>query len=162
MRVLVSDTSVLIDLERGDLIELAFGLTFELAVPDVLYRRELRDFEGQRFVDLGLRVEELEADGVADAQAFRRRVPRLSVPDSLALALAQRRTWTLLTGDGALRQLALAEGVACHGVLWLLDRMLEGGVSGDRLREGLATIVAHPQCRLPVRDVRLCLERYGG
>lgn len=162
MRVLVSDTSVLIDLERGDLIERAFGLTFELAVPDVLYRRELQDFDGQRLVDLGLRVEELEAEGVVDAQAFRRRVPRLSVPDSLALALAQRRTWTLLTGDGALRQLALAEGVACHGVLWLLDLMLEGGVDGERLRDGLATIAAHPRCRLPMREVRLRLERYGG
>lgn len=162
MRVLVSDTSVLIDLDRGDLIERAFGLTFELAVPDVLYRRELQDFDGQRLVDLGLRVEELEAEGVADAQAFRRRVPRLSVPDSLALALAQRRTWTLLTGDGALRQLAVAEGVACHGVLWLLDLMLEGGVDGECLCDGLATIAAHPRCRLPMRDVRLRLERYRG
>ena len=162
MRVLVSDTSILIDLERGDLIERAFGLTFELAVPDVLYRRELQDFDGQRLVALGLRVEELEAEGVADAQAFRRRAPRLSVPDSLALALAQRRTWTLLTGDGALRQLALAEEVACHGVLWLLDLMLEEGVAGDQLRDGLAAIAAHPRCRLPVRDVRLRLDRYRG
>jgi len=37
MRVLVSDTSVLIDLERGDLLESAFALPFEFAVPDLLY-----------------------------------------------------------------------------------------------------------------------------
>ncbi len=46
---------------------------------------------------------------------------RLTVPDSFALALAKRSGWTLLTGDGPLRELAKAEGVDCHGVLWLFD-----------------------------------------
>jgi len=161
MRVLVSDTSVLIDLERGDLIEAAFGLSFELAVPDVLYRRELEEFGGQRFVELGLRVEELEAEGVAHAQTYRQRVPRLSVPDSFALALAQRREWVLLTGDGALRQLATAEQVECHGALWLLDRMFEEGVARRLLLDGLTAISDHPRCRLPARELRARIQRYG-
>lgn len=46
MQVLVSDTSVLVDLERGNLLELAFGLSCAFAVPDLLYRRELRDQNG--------------------------------------------------------------------------------------------------------------------
>jgi hypothetical protein len=41
MRVLVSDTSVLIDLERGSRLEVIFSLPYEFTVPDVLYRREL-------------------------------------------------------------------------------------------------------------------------
>ena len=36
MKVLVSDTSVLIDLERGSLLEISFALPFEFAVPDLL------------------------------------------------------------------------------------------------------------------------------
>ncbi len=40
--VLVSDTSVLIDLHRGDLLEAALGLPHEFAVPDLLFDRELR------------------------------------------------------------------------------------------------------------------------
>jgi hypothetical protein len=36
MTILVSDTSVLIDLERGELIECAFKLSATFAVPDVL------------------------------------------------------------------------------------------------------------------------------
>lgn len=39
MRVLVSDTSVLIDLERGNFLDAIFALPYEFAVPDVLYRR---------------------------------------------------------------------------------------------------------------------------
>lgn len=63
MQVLVSDTSVLVDLERGNLLELAFGLSCAFAVPDLLYRRELRDQNGPALVAMGLRVEELGSEG---------------------------------------------------------------------------------------------------
>ena len=42
MRVLVSDTSILIDLERADLLRAAFSVDPEFVVPDLLYERELR------------------------------------------------------------------------------------------------------------------------
>ena len=41
MKALVSDTSILIDLERGSL--LCFRLPFQFAVPDLLYERELKN-----------------------------------------------------------------------------------------------------------------------
>jgi hypothetical protein len=44
--------------------------------------------------------------------------------------LAKISGWTLLMGDGPLRELAKAEGVDCHGVLWLLDEF-ETGVRGE-------------------------------
>ena len=40
MKVLVSDTSVLIDLHRGALIPAVFGLPVTFVVPDLLYERE--------------------------------------------------------------------------------------------------------------------------
>jgi predicted nucleic acid-binding protein len=121
MTILVSDTSVLIDLERGELISCAFKLSATFAVPDVLYERELRDYGDEELVKLGLRVESLDGDGVALATRHMQAQWHLTVPDSFALALAKRNGWTLLTGDGPLRELAKAEGVDCHGVLWLLD-----------------------------------------
>jgi len=51
MRVLVSDTSVIVDLERGGFLEAAFALSFKLAVPDLLYRRELAEYRGNRLVE---------------------------------------------------------------------------------------------------------------
>ena len=61
MTILVSDTSVLIDLERGELISCAFKLSATFAVPDLLYERELRDYGGEDLVKFGLKVESLEA-----------------------------------------------------------------------------------------------------
>lgn len=161
MRVLVSDTSVLVDLERGSFLEACFRLPFQLAVPDLLYERELKHHGGDRLTRLGLAVEELDGDGITRALAHRRRVPALSVPDSFALALAQAREWVLLTGDGALRQLATDEGVECHGVLWLLDEIHSAeAATVQELHDGLTTIFQHPRCRLPRAEIRRRLTLY--
>lgn len=162
MKVLVSDTSVLIDLERGSFLETSFRLPFEFAVPDLLYERELKDYAGDDLLKLGLRVEELDGDGIARALSYRAQRPSLSLPDCFALALAQGNSWTLLTGDGRLRELANDEHVDCHGVLWLLDEMHNAAVATVKeLHAGLEAISAHPRCRLPRPEIRKRLTLYA-
>lgn len=162
MLVLVSDTSVLIDLERGGILRCAFELEAELVVPDVLFERELKGDLGNELLALGLRVESLTDEGVAQAQGYRLQQSRLTVPDTFALALARRNGWMLLSGDGALRALAAAEGVACHGVLWLIDQIeAESAATMVQLRDGLQRLAAHPRCRLPAAEVTARLQRYA-
>ena len=130
-------------------------------MPDLLYERELKPFGvGDELRKLGLRVEALDGAGVALEIGYQRRCRDLSLPDGFSLALAKTNAWTLLTltGDGALRMLAAGELVDCHGVLWLLERMLKTGVANRvELHEGLQTISNHPRCRLPRVEVRKCL-----
>jgi predicted nucleic acid-binding protein len=160
--IVVSDTSVLIDLERGRFREAVFSLSLELAVPDLLYERELKAHGGERLRELGLRVEALGAKETAKAVQYWRRNPVLSLPDCFALALAVEEGWMLLTGDGALRDLARTESVDCHGVLWVLDQLLYEKVVAPRLlKKGLEAIAAHPRCRLPRREMNARLERYA-
>src|SRR3990167_2561599 len=121
MPVLVSDTSVLIDLERGRLLEEMFRLPFEFSVPDLLYTSELTGPLGDQLVALGLRVEVLTPAELSRATIVRRQNASLSTPDTFAFAIAESRKWTLLTGDGGLRELALAERIEMHGVLWLFE-----------------------------------------
>jgi hypothetical protein len=161
MRVLVSDTSVLVDLERGNLLVRAFGLGGTFAVPDVLFERELRPYGGEKLLELGLRVEKLDGAGVELAQDYRRKQRALTVADSFALALSKKNEWILLSGDGALRQLAGEEQVECHGILWVLDRLeAEAAASCVELRDGLRRIAEHPKCRLPKHEVDIRLKRY--
>jgi len=159
--ILVSDTSVLIDLDRGGLLEAVFALPHGFAVPDVLYDREMQGEWGEQLQRLGLRVEEVSEAGVSNALHYRQLRPSLSVPDSFALALAKEREWLLVTGDNALRDLAAGENVECHGVLWVLDRLEEAGDLGlQPLHDGLSKLAAHPRCRLPAREITIRLERY--
>lgn len=160
-RLCVSDTSVLTDLDRGSLLEVAFDLPFVFVVPDLLYERELRPYGGARLLDRGLHVAELDGEGVDSALNFRRQRPSLSLADAFALALATEYRWVLLTGDRVLRNLAAAEGVVCHGLLWLLDQMSDTGVTDRRkLCAALKAISAHPRCRLPGAEVNKRLARW--
>ena len=157
----VSDTSVLVDLDRGSLLEAAFRPPFEFAVPDLLYMRELEGHSGEKLRRLGLRVLSLDGDGVMQALNYRKLHPALSLPDCFALTLAARQKWTLLTGDAKLRRLAKAEQVDCHGVLWLLDEMLKtAAASIGELHSSLTVISEHPRCRLPKAEVQKRLKHY--
>ena len=161
-QVLVSDTSVLIDLKRGSLLEASFCLAFRFVVPDLLYERELKNWGGKDLIRLGLVIEQLDGDGVSLALAYRKRAPALSLPDCFALALAQIHSWILLSGDSALGQLATEEAVEHHGVLWLLDQMCEANaVSIQELYDGLTAISQHPRCRLPKPEIRRRLVSYA-
>ena len=161
MNVLLPDTSVLIDLERGAILETIFRLPFNYAVPSLLYRMELKDYGGNALMDLGLRLEELDVKEVMLAQTYSLRLRALSVPDSFALALAKSRSWILLSGDRKLVRLAKEEEVAVHGVLWLFDRMYDEGVAdGTKLFNSLRAITAHPRCRLPKAEIEKRLRIY--
>lgn len=162
MPILVSDTSVLIDLERAALLEEMFLLPFEFAVPDLLYRNELAGELGNRLAQLGLRIEELTPVELRRATIVNRQYGQLSVPDTFAFAIAESRKWGLLTGDGKLRELASAENINMHGVLWLFDQLADGNHVGfERLQRGLSDLFAHPRCRLPANEVRRRLERFS-
>lgn len=161
MRILVSDTSVLIDLERGSFLESRFKLPFEFVVPDLLYARELAEFGGPALVERGLHVEELTSEEVTTAQRVRSAYPKLSLPDAFAYSLASSRRWTLLAGDGELRALAQAQQVPCFGVLWVLDQFFDSQmIKAAAIVGGLEAIAGHPRCRLPKTEIQARLERY--
>lgn len=162
MVVLVSDTSVVIDLDRGGLLETMFRLPAEFAVPDLLFARELVGDLGGRLSALGLQVHDLSADEVTAATRVTRADRSLSLPDAFAFALAQGRGWELLTGDGGLRRWAEAEQVTVHGVLWVFDELERHEACGlDELHQGLTRLVGHPRCRLPKPEVNRRLQRWA-
>ncbi len=155
MPILVSDTSVLIDLERADLLEETFLLPFEFAAPDLLFERELTGELGDSLIQLGLRIKELTSVELRRATAVNRQHTQLSVPDTFAFVIAESRGWGLLTGDGTLHTLAISERIDMHGVLWVFDQLADGDHVGfDRLHSGLSSLFVHPRCRLPANEVR--------
>jgi len=162
MDVLVSDTSVVIDLERAGLIERIFALPYRFVVPDALYEKEIKDYGGERLLALGLQVRSLTGAQLTEAQRLRPLERRISIHDSYALSLAKAEAAILLAGDAAMRRLAEAEEVRCHGVLWVFDQLEERRVvAAAALHEGLTRVIAHPRCWLPRDAVNVRLTRYG-
>lgn len=162
MDVLVSDTSVVIDLKRAQLIERIFTLPYRFVVPDALYKRELRHYGGEKLVALGLEVRSLTGEQVLEAQRLRTLERKISIHDSYALSLAEAEAAILLAEDAAMRRLAESVGLRCHEALRLFDEF-EGRrvVGANALDESLTRIAGQSRCRLPPEAVRQRLERYG-
>ena len=72
----------------------------------------------------GLKVMDLPGDEVLRAQQVMRRLPKISVHDGFAFALAESHPGSiLLSGDGELRKLATEHEMEVHGVLWVIDEI---------------------------------------
>lgn len=153
MIILVADTSVLVDLEHGGLLQVAFASGLMLVVPDLLYDYELEARNGRYLRELGLVVVELSPEELTVAQQLKARHAGLSLPDCFALSCAHRQNHELTTGDRNLRKVASDRGVPVHGVLWLLDLLESRGVDKPTLAQGLMAIRDHPKCLLPANEV---------
>ncbi len=162
MIILVSDTSILIDLERGGILESAFCCGLTLIVPDLLYENELEAENGQYLRSLGLGVVALTPEELTFAQTVKVERKTLSLPDCFALSCAMRPAHALVSGDKALRNEGKSRGSTVYGLLWLLDQMAaSGSIATSLLYEGLARIVAHPRCRLPAEEVKIRLNAWA-
>ena len=125
--VYVADTSIWIDLYRGDILEKAFQLPLRLVAPDVIVQ-ELEEPDGHELVRLGLESRELSGEQVAEVASLVSKYRGTCTNDLFALVLAKALNATLLTGDGKLRQAADHEKVLVHGTLWMLDEMIRNRV----------------------------------
>jgi len=164
MRIIISDTCCFIDLGKGRLVRAVLKLPYVFVMPDVLFNDELLNFGSVTKDDLcalGLQVVELDAHGTQRAMEHFVRYRALTVHDSFALALAERtEDCILLTGDSALRKIAAGMGIEVHGVLWVLDKLVQTSLStASQLYEALCIFEQDELVFLPLSEVHRRLLR---
>jgi len=165
MRIVVSDSSCLIDLRKASLLDAFLQLPYEILIPDTLFHEELLQFtEAQKRSLLrgGLKIAELPGEGVLRAQQIARMLPQISIHDGFAFALAERNPGCiLLTGDAPLRDLATRHRIEVHGVLWVIDEIHETSLADVRLlHAALRLFESDATVRLPVRELAAYIKRY--
>ena len=165
MKVLVSDSSILIEFSKRELLDKMFDLELQFAVPDLLFHEELIDlgsYSRRDLVGFGLRVEALDAEGVELAIAYQSERPALSLVDSFALALADRQGWHLLTEDRIMRTVAESNGIAHLDALWIVDRMQASSIlSASQVVAVLEAMRDDPRCPVPKPELAARIERLG-
>lgn len=124
MQLLISDANIIIDLEEGDLIESLFCLSFDFAVPDVLFYEELEE-QHSYLEQLGLQIKELSSESLEYTCLLVAQYKKPSRNDCLALALARQERCPLLTGDKELRQVADVETVIVKGTIWVVEQLIK-------------------------------------
>jgi hypothetical protein len=158
--VLVTDTNIWIDLENGGILAEVFRLPYRFFTPDFAIPELIRP-RWETLEVLGLEAHELIAEQVVELAHLRQTYRNLSIIDLAAFLLAKTLDATLLTGDWRLNELAKANGLSVHGVLWLLDEMVHFRV----LTLGQAAIALRRMldqgARLPVEEWSNRLARWS-
>lgn len=167
MRIVVSDSSCLIDLRKANLLEAFLRLPYEVLIPNTLFDGELLNFTPEQkhaMLSGGLRVVDIPGTGVLRAQQIARESPRLSVHDGFALVVAESHDGcVLVTGDAPLRALAERRGIEVHGVLWIVDELFQQKVEkAARLVAALQVLESDAAVRLPRRELLAAIRRYEG
>ena len=163
MKILVSDSSILIEFSKRRLLDRMFQLEFQFAVPDLLFHEELIDlgaYSRQDLLGFGLKVESMGSEGVEMAVVYQSERPALSLVDAFALALADRQGWHLLTEDRTMRSVAQSKGIVHRDALWIIDNMLDAGIlSAPQVVAVLEAMRDDPRCPVPRPNLALRLRQ---
>lgn len=167
LKIVVSDSSVLMDLAKARLIEATLALPFDFVIPDVIIAQELLDLGAYTSGDLlrlGFRSGALEGADVAAAFGyFRAHRCQLSLNDCFALRLAEVHEGILMTGDADLRKIAAQGGIEVHGTLWAVEMMAHHSTCPtQQLSAALDSLDADPLVRLPRNLLRALKAKIRG
>jgi hypothetical protein len=157
----VTDTNVWIDLQAGGLLDNVFELEVRWLIPDLVYR-ELKEPLASLLVGWGLDQRSLDGDEVEAVVALGATYPRPSRTDLATLVVARAEGGILVTGDGALRSAAEAEGLEVHGTLWVADLLVDTGTSAPReVARALELLREDPTRWLPKHELDARIKRWG-
>lgn len=127
MQYISSDTNVWIDFFSIDRLQLPFRLPYTFIMYEDTIKNELIKPAnlGELLMESGLKSIDVSIEEYMLTEQYNARYRKPSIHDCMALAVAKERNITLLTGDGALRKAAEAEGVSVIGTIGILDQLLE-------------------------------------
>ncbi len=154
MHTIVPDSSTLLELETGLLLEHVFSSHFAVAVPDLVYATDLANSNGAYLQRLGLSVSPLSSAEMATAQTDYNRHHGVSLSECFTLSLARRDSHVLVSTDEKLVEVAILADGNGKGLLWLLDELVAWRPElMTTAFDGLEAIVAHHRSRLPRLEV---------
>jgi len=156
MKIAVKDANILIDLVNGDLLGTCLKLPYAFCTTEgVISQLEWEEQWStvRPFVDAGaLEIIELTTQEMEDIFASPL-LMKLDVVDLGVMHLAKRENAILLTGDLALRKESAQWGIRVHGLLWLLDQLLESNLLSQRSAAKRLRLIQAQNAYLPQMGV---------
>jgi len=163
MEYVSSDTNVWLDFATINRLEMPFKLPYTYIMNEDAIESELLYPEGLRehLVKLGLQAVELSEEEFYLAGEYNMKYHRLTIHDSVAMAIAKVRGIILLTGDGPLRRAAEQERVSVIGTIGILDRLYDGEyIKKEEYVDCLKALLKNngQKVRLPMMELQKRLE----
>ena len=130
--LIVSDPSLLIDLEDVGLLFVMLELPYRFVIPLPVRYSEMLDLtvqDWQRLEAGGLETIDLSPEQVLEAWQIGQKNPDIPASDCFSLVtVGHRNDGVLLTGDQRLCRVSRETGVQVRGALWIIDQLERFGV----------------------------------
>ena len=123
----VIDASVLLDFSIGEIFGYLFAPPFDHRTSDFVADEVSESYSVDQLRRLGLTIFGLDETEIAEIVAIQADNPRLSISDISLFILVRRDGGLFLTGDKLLNQYACSHAITCHGTLWVLEELVQGG-----------------------------------
>jgi hypothetical protein len=158
-QLLVSNSSILLALERANLLVPLFDLPLEISITDLLYEREVKAYNGLALQRLGLCIYPLTAEIMASASIQHRSIPpTLCRDETQALILAKQSAFGLLGSHPTLESIAKAQHVPYFRIKDVLVLLLEQQVLSERIfHERVQAMHTNVRCPFIKKDVSALL-----
>lgn len=158
--ICVTDANVWIDLHNADLLDAVFELGHTWRTPDIIVEDEVLTVSREILVELGLDVRSLSGDELNRIPPLNQRHANPSPKDLAVLVAADADDGIVVTGDGPLRTAAEEEDLTVHGVLWVLDGLVEEEIVAPKRAAAALTAMIEQGSHLPERPVQTRLRRW--
>ncbi|MFH1700886.1 MAG: PIN domain-containing protein [Candidatus Zixiibacteriota bacterium] len=163
MSRLVFDTSVLIDIINADILEHLCQLDYELLISNVQVgeQKKRKEITCRDLESYGFKIISHPPDEVEKVYLIKRLHNRLSVKDLFAFITAEQEKALLITGDKDLRKMAEKSGLECHGILWLLDQIVDKNILSKKFAYRALSQIIKSGGYLPEKEVHKRLKEWS-
>lgn len=164
MKVAVKDANIFIDLVNGDLLLPCLNLPYEFLTTEavLLQLEQEAQWEAVKpFVATGvIQIATLSAEE-QESIAADPLMTKLDFVDLGVMYVARREQAILLTGDLDLRKESAKAGVGVHGLLWILDQLIESNQLSPKEAAKRLRLICAQGAFLPSAECKARLHRWG-
>ncbi len=163
MKIVVSDTNILIDLIDLELLDVFFELPLEITTTDlVIY--ELDEIKQAKIFAAALhdKIEILESTEwqLNKVRKIYDENSGISLTDSQVFYFAIEKRAILLSGDGNLRRFAKKRGLEVRGIIWVFDLLEKNKILSPRILSEKMKDLLEINNRLPQEECRKRIQKW--
>lgn len=162
MKIIVSDTNILIDLAELNLLHDFTKLNFEFHTNDFIIN-EIQNTEQKKKVQEIIETGKLFIATTKNEQyekIFELGEKNLSFEDCTIWYYAKINNGILLTGDGNLRKSAKKSGLEVRGIIYIFDKLIENNIINKKTALNKMTKLYETNKRLPKKEIEKRIKFY--
>ena len=166
-KIVLNDTNIIIDLMSVDIFRHLFRLPWEVHVTDMVLA-ELKQADQSEMAEEAVgqgcilvdTFSSKEVGEISERYEFISQRTNLSPCDCSVWYASEKRGYTVLTGDKKLRTVVEESGIEVHGILYVLNAMVDASIIAPDEAIRILTKLQSINCRLPKEKSNNCKTKW--